>query len=232
MNKKIFTISTGSRLIDSFLNGGIRSQELTHIYGPPGSGKTTFALQLVVNICLRGLKTIYVDSDSTLFPERIKQIAGGQFGNISDRILVYRPASFAQQSEIIESLKDYLSDSIKLIVVDTITSLYRVELTGSKKNDVTLNIELNRQLAILLNLARKFNLVVVTVNQVRRSPRDLSEVEPAAKSLVEYWCNTSIMIKQLNSLREAIVKTERGKKNFSVKFKLDTRGIMWIEKYL
>lgn len=228
MGEKLFTISTGSEAIDAFLSGGIRSKEITHIYGPAGVGKTTLAIQLSINTCLMGFNVIYIDSNNNLSPERVKQISGHKFNKLSDRIMIYKPLSFKQQFTIIEKLEKYLDNYTRLIVIDTLTSLYRVELTGEKTEDINLNIKLNMLLAVLLSLAKKFNLAVIVVNQVRGTKEKNIEFEPAAKNLLEYWASITILLKPSQSLiREAIITDKLNRKNILIRYQIENDGIIW-----
>jgi RecA/RadA recombinase len=45
-------LSTGCRYINEFLHGGIATQRLVEIFGEAGTGKTQFAIQLLLNSVL------------------------------------------------------------------------------------------------------------------------------------------------------------------------------------
>ncbi len=54
---------TGSRVLDTFLGGGIPDKSLITVFGEPGSEFTTFVQQLLVNQARNGEKVIYVSVD-------------------------------------------------------------------------------------------------------------------------------------------------------------------------
>lgn len=74
-------IVTFCRRVDQLLGGGIALGELTEICGPPGIGKTQWAMQLAVNVQIPpsfgGVagRTIYIDTEGSLTPERCHDMA-------------------------------------------------------------------------------------------------------------------------------------------------------------
>lgn len=79
--KNIRRISTGSSQFDSLLQGGIESQGITEAFGEFRCGKTQLAHTLCVTAQLprsqgggQG-KVLYIDTENTFRPERIKQIS-------------------------------------------------------------------------------------------------------------------------------------------------------------
>jgi RAD51-like protein 2 len=69
------------RKVDQLLGGGIALGELTELCGPPGIGKTQWAMQLAVNVQIPAFfggvagKTIYIDTEGSLTPERCHDMA-------------------------------------------------------------------------------------------------------------------------------------------------------------
>jgi len=76
-------ISTNSKNLNDLLGGGVETQALTEAYGQFGSGKTQIGFQLAVNVQLPKDKgglagnCLWIDTENTFRPERIKQIAKG-----------------------------------------------------------------------------------------------------------------------------------------------------------
>ena len=77
-------ITTGTNCLDTLFDGGVETQALTEVYGEFGSGKTQFAHTL--SVMVQKPKTeggldggvLYIDTENTFRPERIKQLAEGQ----------------------------------------------------------------------------------------------------------------------------------------------------------
>jgi circadian clock protein KaiC len=66
----------GIQELDSLLNGGIPTGNVVLVSGGAGTGKSTFALQFVINgATLFGEKGLYVSTEQTK-PELLKQAAG------------------------------------------------------------------------------------------------------------------------------------------------------------
>ncbi|MEM3441266.1 MAG: ATPase domain-containing protein, partial [Candidatus Bathyarchaeia archaeon] len=95
-------ISTGSRCLDRYLNGGIPSESVTLIYGEPETGKTTLALQCAVNCAKQGLKILFIDCDNTFSAERLSQVSAGKFEEIAALIILMRPEDFREQAAVID----------------------------------------------------------------------------------------------------------------------------------
>ena len=135
-------ISTGSKLLDTMLDGGYEKDVITTIYGPAGSGKTILCLLCSVDVARNGKKVVYVDSEGGFSLERFRQICSSisqDYKKILDNIIFLRPTSFSEQKKSFEKLRDIVNDRIGLIVVDTIAMLYRLELG---KNDAIHEVHL------------------------------------------------------------------------------------------
>src|SRR3989338_8859401 len=85
-------ITTGSAALDKLFGGGIESNGITECYGQYCAGKSAIAHQLAVNVYLPKEKggvegmAIWLDTESTFRPERVKQIAEAQ-GMDADQVL-------------------------------------------------------------------------------------------------------------------------------------------------
>ncbi|RJS74553.1 hypothetical protein CW710_01335 [Candidatus Bathyarchaeota archaeon] len=183
-------LPTGCLTLDKMLGGGLPRGHLTLIYGEAGSGKTTLALQAAVKAMAKGFKTIYIDSDERLSSRRLLQIAGSLGEETLQRMLILRPNSFSEQTYIVESLERYISRGVALIVLDSITRLYRAELSETR-DSFGLNRELNRQMAYLSKTAKTFDLSILTISQVRAF--DKRGLEPVAGRVLRFW--SSIVIR-------------------------------------
>ncbi|MEM2587466.1 MAG: ATPase domain-containing protein, partial [Candidatus Bathyarchaeia archaeon] len=148
-------IPTGCSSLDNVLEGGLKPGELTLIYGEAETGKTSLAIQCSVNSARMGYKTIFVDADGTFSPQRLSQIAAQDFEVVAQSLILFMPSNFKEQSKIIDEMEKFIAGEMGLIVFDTITSLYRAEI-GSKEEAFKMNRELNRQVATLTQVAKKF----------------------------------------------------------------------------
>ncbi len=159
-------VSSGAKIVDDFLEGGYETDAITTIYGPAGAGKTNLALLAAVDAAKQGKKVIFIDTEGGFSVSRLKQILP-EYKKLLDRIVFLRPTSFEEQKQAIERLKELVNSKIGLIVVDTMTMLYRLQ--RSFKEDDNYNRDLSLQMLWLNEIARKHNIPVLLTSQVYSS---------------------------------------------------------------
>ncbi|MBS7644796.1 MAG: ATPase domain-containing protein [Candidatus Bathyarchaeia archaeon] len=188
------SLTTGCDKLDSLLGGGIPVGVITLIYGEASTGKTTLSLGVSIEASRRGFKVIYVDSDSSLTPTRLGWILKGLTREELEElgILFFKPLDFYEQRELIEGLEAYLRGDHRLIVVDSITNLYRAAL--AEKGAFKLNRELGRQLAYLAELAAKKDLAILCTAQVHSKPMQ-GIIEPVARRVLTYWSKAILRLR-------------------------------------
>jgi len=192
----VMKISTGCRCIDSSLEGGISPGSLLLVYGEPETGKTTLAMQCAVSCALQNFKTLFVDCDNSFAPKRLSQVADGKFEEIADHIILVKPIDFGEQEAVIDRLAEYTAKNFGLVVIDTVTSLYRVKVAENSGRAFGLNRELNRQMAILAQTAKIQRIPTVVTSQVRSVFDDsYVSVAPVATRVLKFWADTIIAMK-------------------------------------
>jgi DNA repair protein RadB len=178
------------------LGGGIPFGLITHIFGASATGKTTLAIQCALNIAKKRMKTFYIDTENGVHPARVLQIASS--ADSLQFLIIIRPKSFAEQSNLIDKMESFITNDVKLVVIDTATKLYRAELDYLAKN-VALNRELNRQMAELLNLASEHNIAVIVTNQVSAEIKEReNQTKPAGGAIISYWSSLDLKLEYLN----------------------------------
>ncbi len=204
-------IPTGSTSLDKALDGGLPQREMCLLYGGAETGKSALAMQCAVNCARLSFKTLYVDCEGTFLPERLSQIAAHDFGEVSDSIIVAKPTSFEEQVTFVDNLERFVGRRFGLIVFDTVTSLYRSELLN-KKETFNLNRELNRQVATLAEVAKKLELSVLLMSQVR-SVMPEADVVPVAMRVLKFWCDSVVGLSRVGSknMVKASVEKSGGK---------------------
>jgi len=229
-------IPSGCASLDKSLGGGFPVGGVSLIYGEAETGKTVLAMQSAVNVSRRGYKTIFIDSDYTFSPTRLSQIAYNDFNEIAPRIVLVRPTSFDEQSAAIDSLDEYLTKRTKLLVVDTITSLYRVEF-GTPKETFAQNKELTRQVACLKQTSKTRYFAVLMISQVRSVPNEETEsasIEPVATRVLRFWADVVINLKKTPQTHVIKADIEKGTKHrhpASCYLTIDSTGIRDQDKY-
>ena len=213
--------------LDGLLGGGFSVGEIAVVYGEAGTGKTTLSIQTAIETARRGSRVLYIDTDHSFTHQRFSQLAREDADAVSERILLFFPDTFSAQTSLVESIENYLTPSARLLVADTITSLYRVGL-GSAERTFSLNRELNRQLAYLSTVAVRHRLVVLLTSQVHaRLDFPFGRIEPVARRTLAHWPRTIIRLKNTSeqSRKEIIVERKRGRQTtLRCSAKLTERG--------
>lgn len=172
-------ITTGSKNLDSLLQGGIESMSITEAFGEFRTGKTQLSHTLCITAQLpkevgggHG-KVIYIDTENTFRPERIKEIAKRfevDENEALDNILVARAYTVDHLNQLLmfAAAKMY-EEEFALLVVDSIMAPFRVDFTGRGELSERQQV-LGRTLSRMLKIAEQFNVAVFMTNQVMADP--------------------------------------------------------------
>lgn len=178
------------------------------IWGDFGIGKTTLALQSAINTA-KFNKIIYIYTKPDFPYKKIGKLIVDDTSNVLDNILFILTPDFLDLNKIVLNLEFlilyYLREqniALKLIIIDSITDLYRLELNREKKEkNVTLNYQLNQQLANLFYINEKYAIEVLVINELstRDSKDYIKEVQSGGK-VMDYWIDYSIKISRTKKL--------------------------------
>ena len=238
-------ISTGSFDLNDWLCGGYEKDVITMIVGPPGSGKTNFCVLVSCSQAKIGSKIIFVDTEGGFSVERIKQIAGENYKDVLEKILLLAPTSFEEQrNNFLKLLQKIKKEHVSLIIIDGMATLYRLELGDAiqSKKDLRIkevNLEVARQMRILSEIARKQNIPVIVTNQVYEgflSEEDWKkgikrEANIVGGDLLKYWSKCIIELKLDGNRRKAILLKHRSLGQKEMNFEVRDKGIFkkrWI----
>ncbi len=172
-------LTTGSQQLDDMLGRGLETQAITEFYGEFGSGKTQIAHQLAVNVQLPedkgglGGHAVYIDTENTFRPERIKQMATAQEldpDEVLSRIHVARAFNSDHQILLVDKAGELAKEyPVKLLIIDSLTAHFRAEFIGRgalSDRQQKLNIHMHA----LQRFADVNNAVVYVTNQVQTNP--------------------------------------------------------------
>jgi DNA repair protein RadB len=222
-------IQTGSKCIDNNIPNGISPESLTLIYGEPETGKTTLAMQCAVNCALQNYKVLFVDCDNTFSAKRLSQISGDRFEEVAERIILVKPKDFKEQTILMDSIQDYLTEKVGLIIVDTLTALYSAKVAESSGKGFAVNRELNRQMAILAQTAKIRKIPILITSQVRSVIGDLTpSVRPVATRVLKFWAETIIALKPTDSsqtIKAVLEKTAANTQEVTCYVQIGENGI-------
>jgi len=175
--------------LDELLGGGIESGIITRIYGEAGSGKTNFCLQAARECVLSGKKVAYIDTEGVSV-ERVRQICVScDYKKILREILFFSPTSFESQEQMTQ---DALAlENLGLVVVDTITMFYRLNLEENRDGTIR---SFTRQVTNLQVAAREKNLYVLLTEQVYTDKN--GEIRPFTNRDTEHMAKTILRLER------------------------------------
>jgi DNA repair protein RadB len=216
--------------LDVLLDGGFEKGCVTQIYGSPSSGKSNVALALAVNVAKNNRKVIYIDTEGGISIDRIKQISGYDFSNVANNIMVLEPTDFLQQTENLRSIDVWLRrhhEEVDLIILDSAVALYRVDDMKSYK----LSKELRKQIQLLSNIARKYDIAVIITNQIYAAFDDdgENEVRAVGGDILSYISKVIIQLERGEEINQRVATLKRHRslpEGRQVTFSITSSGIV------
>ena len=207
-------LPTGCPSLDELLGGGVEAGALTLVYGEPGSGKTSLALQLSREVLASGGKSVLFIDTEGLSAERLEQVWGGE---APDGLSIAAPVD---QAELLELLKSR-DDPPALLIIDTVNAYARLEYAIDKE-------KCERVFTLMMiglhNLATRHDIPILLTGQVYE--RD-GEVGPYyGKSLV-HMAKTLLHLEKAHApgLRHARLKKHRSLPEGVADFLLTGNGL-------
>ena len=177
--ERVEKITTSSKSFDMLLGGGLETGAIVECFGEFGSGKTQLGHILAVNVQLlkneKNPVAVYIDTENTFRPERIKQLAPGvglDPAKVLKSIKVAKAYNSDHQMLLAEKIEDLIKNqglNVKVVIVDSLTAHFRAEFIG-RGTLADRQQKLNRHMHVLLKLADMYNLCVYVTNQVMARP--------------------------------------------------------------
>jgi DNA repair protein RadA len=174
---RVMKMSTGSKSFDTLLGGGFETGSIVECFGEFGSGKTQVGHILAVN-CQKDDPTavaVYIDTENTFRPERIKQFAIGA-GLDPDAVLANIKVAKAYNSDHQMLLAEKVSDlitgdklNVKVVIIDSLTAHFRAEFIG-RGTLAERQQKINKHMHTLHKVADMHNVCVYVTNQVQADP--------------------------------------------------------------
>ncbi|KAI9894357.1 MAG: recombinase rad51 [Vezdaea aestivalis] len=172
---ELIAITSGSHQLDTLLAGGFETGSVTEVFGEFRTGKSQICHTLAVTCQLpfengggEG-KCLYIDSENTFRPVRLVSVAE-RFGLSAEEVLDNIAYARAYNTDHLQTLLNQASAMMMetrfaLLVVDSVTALYRSEFSGRGELAARQN-HLSQTLRRLHRLADEFGIAVVITNQV------------------------------------------------------------------
>ena len=193
---------------------------------------TQLGLTLAVNVQLplesggANGKCVFIDTEGTFRPSRIKQIAesiGANPEKVLKNIFVARAFNSDHQILLIDKVSEMIKNGepIKLVIIDSLTAHFRAEFSG-RGQLADRQQKLNRYLHNLMKLAEQHNLSVYVTNQVMSNPAQMFGDPTVAigGNIVGHACltgdtNVALVDGRSLSFIELIKEYDQGKVNFT-----------------
>ncbi|MBM4240274.1 MAG: DNA repair and recombination protein RadA [Euryarchaeota archaeon] len=178
--RNVGRITSGSTALNELIGGGIETQAITEVFGEFGSGKSQIAHELAVTVQLPiekgGLdgECVFIDTENTFRPERIKQILDSfelDEEEVLQKIHIARAYNSSHQILMADKVNELIQSgtNIRLVIVDSLTAHFRAEYVG-RESLASRQQKLNQHLHTLQNIANTYNIAVFVTNQVQARP--------------------------------------------------------------
>ena len=213
-------LSVGCQPLDVLLGGGLESGIITRVYGEAGTGKTNLCLQAARECVLSGKKVAYIDTEGVSM-ERIRQLCVDcDYKKILRDILFFTPTSFESQEQMI--CDAIATKGVGLIVVDTITMFYRLNLEDDREGGIR---SFTRQVTNLQVAAREKEMFVMITEQVYTDKA--GEVKPFTNRDAEHMTKTVLRLdrKGIGEREATIIKHRSQPEGKKACFQISTIGL-------
>ena len=221
--------------VNEFFNSTGAKEGITSLWGNFGVGKTTISLQTANIYALNKKKVLYIYTKPNLPFKKISAVFENKLEDVLEHILFIHATNFDDIFNFIFNLEFAILNDLKtkngtinLIIIDSLTDLYRLELNREKKGkNVILNYRLNQLLANLVNLKQKYEIGILIVNEnSRRTQEGQSYEVESGGNVVQYWVTNSIKIERTDVVnnRRFILHRENDNNTFLLNSMLTKSG--------
>ena len=199
-------IKTGSEELNDIIEG--YNNELSLIYGPPGSGKTTLCKLACSNVIKENKKVIYIDTENGFSSERFRQIVGENYFKLLDNLLLIKVKTFEDQCEKIENLKQI--KNVSLIILDSVGKFFRSKV---KENHKEVNKELVGSLETLREISKR-NIPILITSQIYTDINN-NKIIPVGGEIIKRFCKKIIEL-QITPRKLTIIKPDKKEMLFQI----------------
>ena len=159
-------INSKLNILDEILNNQIKKNITIEIFGPNGTGKTHFLIDIILNFLESGTVLFY-DTTGEFRPERVSEIIKSR--NLKPEILEHlkigRARNISEQINSISKIRSF--DNLSLIVIDNITDLFSFEYS-KKENSIQKHNLFMKYMRDLSFLAIEKKIPIIITNQIRQ----------------------------------------------------------------
>jgi predicted ATP-dependent serine protease len=191
--------------VNEFFKSTGTIEGITSVWGDFGVGKTTLSLQTAKLYALNNKKVLYLYTKPNFPFNKIRTVFENNLKDVLENVsFIYTPNfddifnfMFNMEFSVLSDLKT-MNGTFNLIIIDSMTDLYQLELNREiKSKNFILNYKLNQLLANLVNLTQKYEISTLIVNEISRRTQggEIHEMESGG-NVMQYWVTDSIKIER------------------------------------
>jgi recombination protein RecA len=201
-------ISTGLYSLDLATGvGGLPRGRIVEIYGQPGSGKTTLALNVVREAQKAGGKAAYIDMENAVDVAFAKE----KIGVDVEDLLFSQPNGGEEALQLLETY--ILSGLVDVVVVDSVATLLPTAEAEGDIGSTTIGLQARLMSSALRKIGpavKKSNTLVIFINQTRQkiggSPYSNPNVTSGGVAL-QFYCGMRVEMARIAWVKDGDVVT-------------------------
>jgi len=167
---QFFQHQDGGFGVNNVIGGGFQSKKAYIVFGANKTGKTQLCHQLSVLSFRKFKKLIYLDTENTFRPERIRELAVSNnldgekaLKNILVSKIMSNTAFLLKLNEVEEIIEKY---NYRILIVDSINNYYRFERGDKEISFFKARTSFLKILEKVNELTQKYNLITILTAQV------------------------------------------------------------------
>lgn len=189
-------------LLQAILGGGIELGSMIEITGETGTGKSTIALEIARELCVKDKNILYIDTEGSISEKLLKSVEVQSY--INDKLFYVRSNTFQKVENIMDRFIN--TGEIHCIIVDSLAGLIHsgfTDILDKKKISITTNQtnydskRLNLFMKKYNAIAKMKNICFILVNQ-HRNQVDMKKgtiVKNYGSKAVTYFADIILKIK-------------------------------------
>jgi len=163
-------ISAGSKNFNKVIGGGFFSGKVYVIFGANKTGKTQICHQLSVQAFQNSFKVVYLDTENTFRPERVRELAESNKYNSEKTLKNIYVSKIMSNNALLLKLNELdsiiKSNNIKLLIIDSINNFFRIERSDKQVSFLKTKTTYLKILEKISNLTQRFQLITILTAQV------------------------------------------------------------------
>ena len=163
-------ISIGSKNFNKVIGGGFFSGNVYVVFGANKTGKTQICHQLSVEAFEKSFQVVYLDTENTFRPERIRELAESNNYNSEKTLRNIYVSKIMSNNALLLKLNELdsiiKSTNVNLLFIDSINNFFRIERSDKHMSFLKAKTTYVKILEKINKLTQRFELVTILTTQV------------------------------------------------------------------